>query len=180
MRLDSLAKLLIGLSALFLFAQGVSASVPARQIIRPQKLGSYIAAGAIVGGNAGKIFSLLHVQKMLLAGGVERIILTYGDQDGVPLKTQPGYFHLSLDQAGERLVLDLSQVLKTAVDQQDLIKELRGSHLVAKTDMSMDPQDGTTNITLFMRSPVEARAQIEATEDKQNQLIIDIRPVSKR
>ena len=154
-------------------------AVPAKQIVRPQKLGNFIAAGAIVGGNAGKIFSLLRVQKMLLADGVERIILTYGDQDGVPLKTQPGYFHMSLDQAGSRLILDLSQVLKTAVDQQDLIKELRGSHLVAKTDMSMDPQDGTTNITLFMKNPIEVRAMVEPSEEKQNQLVIDIRPVSK-
>jgi hypothetical protein len=165
--------------AMVIFNLSTAFAVPAKQIVRPQKLGNYIAAGAIVGGNAGKIFSLLRVQKMLLAGGVERLILTYGDQDGVPLKTQPGYFHLSLDQAGERLVLDLSQVMKTAIDQQDLIKELRGSHLVAKTDMSMDPQDGTTNITLFMRTPVETRAQIEMAEDKQNQIVIDIRPVSK-
>ncbi len=167
------------LSVLF-FNLSLAGAVPAKQIVRPQKLGNYIAAGAIVGGNAGKIFSLLRVQKMLLPDGVERLILTYGDQDGVPLKTQPGYFHLSLDQAGSRLVLDLSQVLKTAVDQQDLIKELRGSHLVAKTDMSMDPQDGTTNITLFMRTPVETRAQVELSEDKQNQLVIDIRPVSAK
>ncbi len=154
-------------------------AVPAKQIVRPQKLGSYIAAGAIVGGSAGKIFSLIRVQKMLLAGGVERLILTYGDQDGVPLKSQPGYFHLNLDQAGQRLVLDLSQVLKTAIDQQDLIKELKGSRLVSRTDMSMDPQDGTTNITLYMRAPVEMKAQIEATEERQNQLVIDMRPVSK-
>ncbi len=170
--------LLLLASHIFLMGS-LAMAVPAKPVVRPQKLGSYIAAGAIVGGNAGKIFSLLRVQKMLLADGVERLILTYGDQDGIPLKTQPGYFHLSLDQAGQRLVLDLSQVLKTAIDQQDLIKELRGSHLVAKTDMSMDPQDGTTNITLFMRAPVETKAQIEATEDKQNQLVIDIRPVSK-
>ena len=158
----------------------IAAAVPAKTLLRPQKLGTYIAAGSIIGGNAGKLFSLLRVQRMSLAGGVERLILTYGDQDGVPLKTQPGYFHLSLDQAGERLVLDLSQVLKTAVDQRDLIKELKGSHLVAKTDMSMDPQDGTTNITLFMKVPVEMKAQVDlTTEDKQNQLMIDIRPVAR-
>ncbi len=166
---------------LMLVAMSNSANaVPAKAFVRPQKLGTYIAAGSIIGGNAGKLFSLLRVQKMNLAGGVERLILTYGDQDGIPLKTQPGYFHLSLDQAGERLVLDLSQVLKTAVDQQDIIKELKGSKLVAKTDMSMDPQDGTTNITLFMKVPVETRAQVDTTaEDRQNQLVIDIRPVTK-
>ncbi len=154
--------------------------LPLKQSVRPQKLGTYIAAGSIIGGSAGKLFSLLRVQRMALAGGVERLILTYGDQDGIPLKSQPGYFHLSLDQAGERLVLDLSQVLKTAVDQHDLIKELKGSRLVTKTDMSMDPQDGTTNITLFMKVPVETRAQVDTTsEDKQNQIVIDIRPVTK-
>ena len=179
MKLDLKLYLIISIFSVFILTNEASA-IPTKTIIRPQKLGSYIAAGSVVGGNAGKIFSLLRVQKMLIAGGVERLILTYGDQDGVPLKTQPGYFHLSLDQAGQRLILDLSQVLKTAIDQQDLIKELKGSHLIAKTDMSMDPQDGTTNITLFMRAPVEMKAQIDTTEDKQNQIVIDIRPVSKR
>ena len=173
-------KIILAIGFSFVSIHAVNA-MPAKTFVRPQKLGTYIAAGSIIGGNAGKLFSLIRIQRMNMTGGTERLILTYGDHDGVPLKTQPGYFHLSLDQAGERLVLDLSQVLKTAVDQHDLIKELKGSKLVVKTDMTMDPQDGTTNITLFMKVPVETKANVDTTsEDKQNQIVIDIRPVTKQ
>jgi hypothetical protein len=146
----------------------------------PAKPGEFVKSGAIIGGtSAGAVLSILRIQKLTLADATERLILTYGDKDGIPLKTAPGYFHLQMDAANSRLILDLSEVQKTAVDGSELAEIFASSRWVRTTDMTMDPQDHSSNITLQLRAPIEARALIEPGDGKRNQLVIDLRPIAQ-
>ena len=70
---------------------------------------------------------------------------------GKPLTGEPGYFQVALDRDGRRLVIDLSQVTRTGVDPGQLKSALMKSKFVASTDMTMDPHDQSTNLTLTLK-----------------------------
>lgn len=123
---------------------------------------TFIKEGSMSGGIARAEsvapLSLLKVEKLALEKA-ETIIFTIGDKTGFPLGS-PGFFHITLDDGGKRLIVDLSQVQQTAVDKEDLQKLLKLSKLVQAADIVMDPVDQSTNITFTMRQPVLAKASV--------------------
>lgn len=150
-------------------------AAPHRAVAKPAPLGRYVAAGAIAGGSAGKGFSILRASQTKAPDGAERFVIVYGDARGRTVKTSPGYFHIQVDKKSPRVSIDLAQVQMTTLDPEQLQKLFRGSKLVAETEMTMDPIDLSTNITLRLRAPVEARANIESRNGTQV-LVIDMRP----
>ncbi len=161
------------LIALFTFA-AAQASVPKLQLQKPHKLGESVREGFIVGGMAGDEFSLLKFQRSDRPGGVERWTLTYGDRAGARLHGPPGYFHLQLDPGSKRLILDLAQVNRTAVDQKDLAKLFLDSRVVAASSMSMDPQDQSTSLVFLLKAPLEIHIEKDLGS---GQLVIDLKPI---
>ncbi len=128
---------------------------------------------AISGGKAKaenvSPLSLLQVQKV--TGSVpdksERLTIMFGDKNGAVL-SEPGFFHLAVDEGGRRLILDLAQVQQTSVDKADLKAMVKHSELIRDAEITMDPVDNSTNITFLMKRPVVAKASA-----KEN-LVIDI------
>ncbi len=112
------------------------------------------------GGQAQDEFSLLGVESKSTSSG-ERLSLDYGDRFGKPLKGEPGFFQVALDHDGRRITIDLSQVTRTGVDPAQLRKVLAKSKFVAASEMTMDPHDLSTNLTLTLRAPVELRLSTE-------------------
>lgn len=116
--------------------------------------------------------SLLKFEKDNSRSG-ERLSLTLGNKNGVALD-EPGFFQVAVDEGGTRVVLDLSQVQQTSVDQNDLKSVLKNSSLVRSAEITMDPVDKSTNITFLMKKPVLAKA----TSNKANgKVFIDLQEV---
>jgi hypothetical protein len=152
-------------------------AAPDKASVQPRPLSDMIENGFVAGGESGSGFSILKIEKRRSrpAGKAERIIITYGDQRGRPLKKPPGYFHVSVDENPPRVVIDLAQVQKTAVDDQDLARLLADSILVKSTDMTMDPEDMSTNLTLLLKKQAHVKVSY-ALKSTGAQLIIDLRP----
>jgi hypothetical protein len=141
-------------------------------VAKPGKMTSPIRDGAIIGGQADREFSLIAINAKT-AGTGERVTIAYGDAAGKPWKGEPGFFHAVLDRESKRLVIDLAQVNKTRVDVAVLQKIFSHSRFVASTDITMDPHDGSTNITLLMKEPVTV---VAATDPRHNgQAIFELR-----
>jgi hypothetical protein len=132
-----------------------------------------LRAGSIAnGGKALDEFSLLSVA---LAAGAssERMVLNYGDRFGKVWKGEPGFFQVALDRGGSRVVIDLSQVTRTGIDPAQLRKALSSSKLVASSEMTMDPQDQTTNLTLTMKRPVAI--SLSTASGSRSQIVLDLK-----
>lgn len=144
-------------------------------VVKPQPLGQYVKNGVIVGGVAADGFSILRAEKLAAGDGAERLVIYYGDMHGQAMKTNPGYFHINVDEKAARVSIDLAQVQRTAVDHQELAKLFQGSKLVASTEMTMDPIDLSTNILLNLKQTAEVNARIDSVKGVRS-LVIDLRP----
>jgi hypothetical protein len=170
LRIGLVAVLETGLMVASPHAEAVSAPL----IAKPGKFSLPIRAGAVIGGQADQQFSLTAVESKQI-GAAERITVTFGDITGKPLSGQPGFFHAVIDRESKRVVIDLAQVSKTRVDVAALKKTFAHSRLVASTDITMDPNDGSTNITLGLKAPA---ALLAATDPRNNgQVILELRPL---
>lgn len=136
---------------------------------------SSLAAPIVVSGGIAKAkniepLSLLQVQKSGTseANKSERITMKFGDKNGAPL-SEPGFFHLAVDEDGRRVILDLAQVQQTSVDKADLRAMVKRSELIRDAEITMDPVDKSTNITFYMKRPVVAQATAK------DHLVIDLR-----
>ncbi len=142
--------------------------------VRPGQMSMPFHHGSVSGGQAGPDFSLLGVKEVSIPRGGMQIVLNYGDHLGHPLHGEPGYFHVSIDRVGKRISMDLAQVLRTAIDQKDLSRELSRSSIVSSSDITTDPADGSTNITLNLRRPVEMK--VRSSGGDQAKLILELKP----
>lgn len=125
---------------------------------------SFTALGAPVVMSGGRAkaeniepLSLLRFQKLSISKNSERFKIKFGDKNGAAL-SEPGFFHIAVDEGGKRLILDLAQVQQTSVDKADLRAIVKQSNLIRDAEITMDPVDKSTNITLFMKRPVVAKA----------------------
>lgn len=140
--------------------------------VKPGRLSPPIRTGAIAGGEAAEEFSILKVETRSAGSKKERLVISYGDRNGQPIQREPGFFQVALDRKSRRVIIDLAQVTRTAVDSKDLAKILASSRFVATSDMTMDPQDGSTNITLNLRSAVAMSVLTE--DDGQGRIVIEL------
>ena len=152
-----------------------AAPLPSPIVITPGRVSPPIEVGTTIGGQARDEFSLLAIRNEPSEKG-ERLVLSYGDRFGKPLKGEPGYFHVAIDHGAKRLVIDLAQMQMTAVGPQDLSKILANSKLVATSEMSMDPIDSSTNITLHYKVPVKVK--VGAAAEDAAKISIEVTPIS--
>lgn len=142
------------------------------------KLDAFFDSGILMGGESGRIFSLLEIKRSQQTGKkggqAERITIGYGDEMGRKVIGKTGFFHVSLEQNPPRLVIDLSQVQKTAIDEKQLAAVFKNSDYISNTQMTMDPEDLSTNITLFLKNPVKARVHTNKNLRNPGQVVIDI------
>lgn len=154
------------IARLFVFATlafGASAhSAPSPINVKPGSAVKAARSGFVTGGEAGNEFSLIEAIAKK-SGETESFSLYYGDLRGQPLKGKPGFFQVVLDRDGRRLVIDLAQVNRTAIDPDGLRKRLKDFKNLASLDMTMDPTDASTNITLTFKEPVELT--VESSDD---------------
>lgn len=162
---------LLALAALFSvsFAQ----AAPSHLVVKPGRASVLSKTGAVVGGVAGEELSLLKIETSF-GESSNKLVLAYGDRTGRVAKGEPGYFNLTLDRDSRRIVIDLAQVTKTGVDPVELKRRLASSKLITSSEMTMDPLDGTTNLTLTTRQSVEVI--VETQSSPQAGVVIEIKP----
>lgn len=163
----------------FLFVAGLAISPAQAMQNKPVKLGDYTSSGVITGGMSGNGFSLLRATHLKGAGRVEKFAVVFGDRQGQVVRTSPGYFHIQVDDKNQRVSIDLAEMQMTTVGPEQLKRLFDDSKLVAGTEMTMDPIDDATNISLKLREPVEARAKIE-DQNGAKILMIEMRPAGSR
>ncbi len=145
--------------------------------VTPNRISAPLTAGSITGGKAADSFTLTKITRENAPNGIEKWSLTYGDRMGRPLVAGPGFFHVSIDRNSRRIVIDLAQVHRTAVEPRQLEQLAKASKLVASSDMIMDPQDHSTNITLTMKTAVSVRVASESTGG--GKLVLLVAPANK-
>ena len=160
------------MNIVFVLLSLVSFAMPSPLRVKPGSALNVRAGSLANGGHANEEFSLLSVLSTPVTGG-ERIVLSYGDRFGKVWKGEPGFFQVALDKGGSRVVIDLSQVTKTGIDPVQLRKALAASKLVASSDMTMDPQDQTTNLTLVMKQPVTLA--LSTSSGARSQIVLDLK-----
>lgn len=155
-----------------------ASAAPAPITVKPNTISMPLrTTGFLQGGKAGDEFSLLSVVTSKSSTG-EKVVLNYGDRFGKSVKGEPGYFQIALDKAGQRITIDLSQVTTTGIVPEQLKKVLAASQFVASSEMTMDPHDLSTNITLMLKQPVELTVATEA--GAKSKLIIELRRIGNQ
>ncbi|RYZ83278.1 MAG: hypothetical protein EOP06_20280 [Proteobacteria bacterium] len=168
--------LVVGFLGLLLVGSPRALAIPAPLTVKPNAVSMPLKnAGNIQGGRTSDEFSLLGVQSAKTANG-EKLVLNYGDRFGKPVKGEPGYFQVALDKSGQRIVIDLAQVTSTGIEPEQLRKILATSRYVASSDMTMDPHDRSTNITLTLKEPVEMTVATDA--GNRAKVVVEMKPVS--
>ncbi len=155
----------------------VSASAsPSPMKVKPGSIAKAARTGFFAGGEATHELSLIDATTSKAADGSESLAFFYGNDRGQPLRGLPGFFQIVLDRDGKRVAIDLAQVSRTAVDPAALRKKLKSSKLVSALDMTMDPTDSSTNITLSFKEPIELA--VEASGEKSpSRIAITLKPL---
>jgi hypothetical protein len=164
---------------LFVFLSLPLVAMPIRQAPN-KKTNQFFSSGVVIGGEAGKGFSLLNVRRYFSKKvQTERIVLDLGDLEGHPLTDKVSYFSASLEKAPSRLVLDLAQVQTSGIDEPTLRKLLRASPLVQDVTFIYDPEDQTTSLVLQILPDLEAEIFTMASSKKPSRIVVDLRKTKK-
>lgn len=136
---------------------------------------SFLSEGSFRGGKFGSGFSLLGVKRVYSSSGnSERIILEMGDRDGKFYNGKPGYFHAQLFRNPSELSLDLTQVLKSRVNNTHLKNLIKQSKLIQTADLSADREDHSTHFNMRFKTPIKMRVFTLSPKKSTPKLVIDI------
>lgn len=139
-----------------------------------RQINEFITQGSFKGGKAGKGFSLLNVKRVLSPSkSAERIIVEMGDHKGNSYSGTPGYFHAQLKQNPARLSVDFSQITSSKINQKKFASLFKNSVLVKKTKVTLDPEDGSANLTMYFKKSVKARIYTLAPKGKAPKVVVD-------
>ena len=156
------------------FAAGIFRFIYKRAL--STKTDQYVGQGVFTGGQAGPGFTLLNVRRENSKNQtLERVILDIGDREGKPLLNRLGYFHVSVEKEPSRVVIDLSQVLRSRVSEISLGKLFLKSPFVCRAEMSMEIGDNTAKIVLDTKVPVVAEVFEMPSKNKPSRIVIDIK-----
>ena len=144
------------------------------------KQNKYVDKGVFIGGEAGNAFSLINVRRYYYKKKkMERVVLDLGDDQGKPLKNSVSYFNVALDKNPARVVIELDQVKRAALNESQLRKRFKKSPIVKGVEFIYDPEDQSSSIVLNLKR----RSQIEVlqipSKKKASRIVIDLKLAAK-
>ena len=144
-----------------------------------KKVGSYISKGTFVGGRVSRGFTLLNVRRSFSKKKrMERVILDIGNLKGKPSMGEVSYYHVAVEPS--RVSIDLSQVARSGVDQQKMLRIFKKSPLVKRSEITYDPEDRTTSLVLKFKRPTMVEVFHVASPDTPGRIVLDMKPKAKR
>jgi hypothetical protein len=130
-------------------------AIPPPIVTGESRRGVYYEQGLFIGGEQGREMSLLSLTLMPARNKpVERLILKTGEADGQSLKGVMPFYQVSLRQNPSRVVIDLAQTQRTRIESKDLAKRIQRSQVIESADFTMDPEDLSTNLTLYLKHSI--------------------------
>lgn len=144
-----------------------------------KKTDQYLTEGVVVGGQSGSGFTLLNIRRSFSKGvNTERFVFDMGDRDGKPLINRLNFYHVNIEGKIPRLVIDLAQVQRSALDANAIQKIFARSMLVKKAEINFDPLDQTTSLVLDLKKPSQAEVFEMPSPDKPSRIVIDVKPLA--
>jgi hypothetical protein len=138
------------------------------------QMNEYITKGSFRGGQAGNGFSLKEIKRVVSASkNSERMIFEVSDRDGKTYSGKPGYFHAQLMQNPSRISIDFAQMGRSAIDAKKLTNLFKKSQLVRASRITLDNEDQSVNVTLYLKNPVKLRAFSLAPKAGTPKVVID-------
>lgn len=145
-----------------------------------KKLNAYITEGVYTGGTITTPLSLLTVRRHYAkTAQVERVFLDLGDALGEPLKNGVGHYHVGIEKNPSRVVVDLNQVMRSGISEEQLRKSFEKSTYVKAVSLRFDPEEKVTTLVLDMKKPVGVEVVEMPSKTKASRLVVDIKPVKK-
>lgn len=162
-----------------LIASPWAKALPHRKAL-DHKSNQYLSRGVFIGGRSGRGFSLLDLRRNYdKAAQAERVVFDWGDVNGAPLMGSIGFFHVGIDDKNQRVVVELSQVVRAGINEAEIQKRFKASPVVKKAQLIFDPVGSATQLILDFKKKVAVES-FYLTDDKLvSRLVLDIRPVSK-
>lgn len=134
----------------------------------------FISEGSLSGGQASRGSTLMDIRRTLSQNKkAERLVIALGDING-NRSSQTTYFHVQLDKNSKRLILDLAQTPNSLVDAKKLAQSIANSPFITKSDMTVDPEDRSLNMTFALRENVKMRAYAAKAKDGQALVVVDL------
>lgn len=141
-----------------------------------KKIDAYLDEGIVVGGRAGRGYSLLKVRRDLSTKlGMERVILDIGDLEGRPALGKVNYFQATVEKNPPRVVIDLAQLSRSAVDEATLKKTFAKSPYVKNVELSSDPEDHSASMVIFLRQPMLVEVFEMPSDKKASRIVLDMK-----
>lgn len=139
----------------------------------------YVTHGAVIGGVAGRGFTLLGIQrKMGETSGMERIVINVGDELGAPVMGLPGYYHLEIDSQRGRILLEMSQVQRSVAAENELRQQVAKSPYISLQEVTYDPEDKSTGLIFKMKKPVKVEVFSPNKAKVSGRIVLDLLPQS--
>ena len=152
-------------------------AVPHRKSL-DHKSDQYLSEGVFVGGRSGMGGTLLDLRRSFDKGAqAERIVLDWGDEKGRPLLGKIGFFHVGLDKKNRRAVIDLTQVSQSGLTEEAVVKRLKASPVIKRSQLIFDPFNVSTQLILDFKSDVAVEAFYLLDPKKPARLVLDLRPL---
>lgn len=142
---------------------------------KTKKQGRYITDGVVLGGKISDGFTLLKVRSgVSKKSKMERVVLDIGDLVGKPAKNEMAYHHVNVDGRRKQIVVELGQVARSGVDQDQLRRVFRKSPYVKSADIIFDPEDLTTTLVLGLKRKTKVEVFNLVSPDQPSRIVIDM------
>ena len=136
----------------------------------------YIEFGQVTGGQAGEIHSLIGMRRVFSGKDrVERLILDLGDAAGKPLLGRVSYFQVSIEKDKPRIIIDLSQMAASTVNDKTIRRLVRSSPFIKSAKVNYDPTDASLTIQLFLKKKMQLEAFQLVGKGKPGRLAVDMK-----
>ncbi len=150
-----------------------------RRLASNAKTNHYLQYGTIIGGetaNGSRGYSLLDVRRIFASKDkIERVLIDFGDGDGKPLKGTPGYYHVSIEKGQTRVVIDLSQMLGSNINQERIRQIFKASPFVKEARINYDPVDSNITLQLLLKKKVLLEVFQLPSKNKPSRVVIDLK-----
>jgi hypothetical protein len=162
---------------LFLFAISTAllAAVPVHQA-GTEKQDKYVSDGVLVGGRDHGLLTLFNVRHSITPK-FERLVFDLGDRTKDGGVERPGFFHVSIQYALKRIIIDLENVSESAVTSEQIATLFKKSNTFSKVSMVSDSLHKNLTIELPLKKKSEVEVFELVTPGKPGRIVMDTRPL---